>query len=215
MAGLAKKAGRRAGLLAKPGQARRPWGWPHVARANKIKGEVRGAKIQKGFEKDHCHCHADERVDLVDLDLRTGHAVKPSINGEEARRCVWRIVGVRVVLPPRHDGEVEGVVVKDDAIFWNSASVAAHTILPKIRPTRPWSGRACSGNWPGPARPCRHPCLDGAISIPHTRTTVAVAAAQCACSCMGQFITSGVPGGCSQYSGEIRLHMTQFAKCFH
>ena len=75
MAGLAKKAGRRAGLLAKPGQARRPWGWPHVARANKIKGEVKGAKIQKGFEKDHCHCHADERVDLVDLDLRTSGIV--------------------------------------------------------------------------------------------------------------------------------------------
>ena len=38
-------------------------------------------------------------------------------NGEEARRRVWRVVGVRVGLPPRHDMEVEGVVVKDDAIL--------------------------------------------------------------------------------------------------
>ena len=37
---------------------------------------------------------------------------------------MWRVVGVRVGLP-RHDMEVEGVVVKDMR-FWNSASVAAH-----------------------------------------------------------------------------------------
>ena len=40
----------------------------------------------------------------------------PSGNGEEARRRVWRVVGVRVGLP-RHDMEVEGVVVKDDAVL--------------------------------------------------------------------------------------------------
>ena len=37
----------------------------------------------------------------------------PSDNGEEAHRHVWRVVGVRVGLP-RHDMEVEGVVVKDE-----------------------------------------------------------------------------------------------------
>ena len=34
---------------------------------------------------------------------------------------------------PRHDVEVEGVVVKDDAVrFWNSASVAAHAMLRRM-----------------------------------------------------------------------------------
>ncbi len=32
----------------------------------------------------------------------------PSGNSEEARRRVWRIVGIRAGLPPRHDVEVEG-----------------------------------------------------------------------------------------------------------
>jgi len=33
-----------------------------------------------------------------------------------ARRCVWRIAGVGMGLL-RHDGEVESVVVKDDAVL--------------------------------------------------------------------------------------------------
>jgi hypothetical protein len=43
---------------------------------------------------------------------------------------VWRVVGVGVGLL-RHNGEVEGVVVKDMR-FWNSASVAAHAMLRRI-----------------------------------------------------------------------------------
>jgi hypothetical protein len=39
-----------------------------------------------------------------------------SSDGKEARRRVWRVVGIGVVLL-RHDGEVEGVVVKDDAVL--------------------------------------------------------------------------------------------------
>ena len=40
----------------------------------------------------------------------------PSGNGKEVRRRVWHVVGVGVGLL-RHDGEVEGVVVKDDAVL--------------------------------------------------------------------------------------------------
>ena len=41
----------------------------------------------------------------------------PSSNGnKEVRRRVWRVVGVKVGLL-RHDGEVEGVVVKDDTVL--------------------------------------------------------------------------------------------------
>jgi len=40
----------------------------------------------------------------------------PSSNGKEVRRRVWRVVGVGIGLL-RHDGEVEGVVVKDDAVL--------------------------------------------------------------------------------------------------
>ncbi len=40
----------------------------------------------------------------------------PPGNGKEVRRRVWRVVGVGVGLL-RHDGEVEGVVVKDDAVL--------------------------------------------------------------------------------------------------
>ena len=40
----------------------------------------------------------------------------PSGDGKEARRRVPRVVGVGVGLL-RHDGEVEGVVVKDDAVM--------------------------------------------------------------------------------------------------
>ena len=37
-------------------------------------------------------------------------------DGKEARRRVWRVVGTGVGLL-RHDGEVEGVVSKDDAVL--------------------------------------------------------------------------------------------------
>ena len=47
-----------------------------------------------------------------------------SVYGKEVRRRVWRVVGVEVGLL-HHDGEVEGVVVKDDIRFWNSASVCS------------------------------------------------------------------------------------------
>ena len=40
---------------------------------------------------------------------------------------MWRVVGVRVGLP-RHDIEVEGVVVKDDAVL-ELRVVAAHAML--------------------------------------------------------------------------------------
>ena len=40
----------------------------------------------------------------------------PSGDGKETRRRVWRVVGIGVGLL-RHDGEVEGVVVKDDAVL--------------------------------------------------------------------------------------------------
>ncbi len=40
----------------------------------------------------------------------------PSGNGKEVRRRVWRGVVVGVGLP-RHDGEVEDVVVKDDTVL--------------------------------------------------------------------------------------------------
>ncbi len=43
---------------------------------------------------------------------------------------MWRVVGVRVGLP-RHDMEVEGVFVKDDAV-WNSASTAARAMLRRM-----------------------------------------------------------------------------------
>ena len=36
--------------------------------------------------------------------------------GNAARRRVWRIVGVGMGLP-RHDGEVDGVVMEDDAVL--------------------------------------------------------------------------------------------------
>ncbi len=70
-------------------------------------------------------CYLCEKTDW----LRVGLAVldsevkarciscrSPSGNGKEVRRCVWRVVGVGVGLL-RHDGEVEGVVVKDDAVL--------------------------------------------------------------------------------------------------
>ena len=43
---------------------------------------------------------------------------------------MWRVVGVRVGLP-RHEMEVEGIVVKMKR-FWNSASVAAHEMLRRM-----------------------------------------------------------------------------------
>ena len=43
---------------------------------------------------------------------------------------MWRIVGVRVGLP-RHDIEVEGVVVKDDAVL-DRRVVAAHAMLRRM-----------------------------------------------------------------------------------
>ena len=49
------------------------------------------------------------------MDPRRGVSVKP-LQAKEAHRRVWRVVGVRVGLP-RHDMEVEGVVVKDDAVL--------------------------------------------------------------------------------------------------
>ena len=51
---------------------------------------------------------------------------------------MWRVVGVRVGLP-RHDREVEGVVVKDDAVLeLRVRGVAAHEILKRMsQKTRP------------------------------------------------------------------------------
>ena len=51
-------------------------------------------------------------------------------DGKEARRRVWRVVGIRVGLL-RHDGEVEGVVVKDDAVRELRVR-AAHAMLRRM-----------------------------------------------------------------------------------
>ena len=56
----------------------------------------------------------------------------PSGDGKEARRRVWRIVGIGVGLL-RHDGEVEGVVVKDDAVLELCVrGRAAHAMLRRM-----------------------------------------------------------------------------------
>ena len=53
--------------------------------------------------------------------------------GNTARRRVWRIVRVEMGLL-RHDGDVEGAVVEDDAVLvvLLSASVAAHAKLKRM-----------------------------------------------------------------------------------
>ena len=60
------------------------------------------------------------RVGLAVLDsevkARCILCLSPSGNGKEVRRRVWCVVGVGVGLL-RHDGEVECVVVKDDAVL--------------------------------------------------------------------------------------------------
>ena len=60
------------------------------------------------------------RVGLAVLDskvkARCISCRSPSGNGKEVRRRVWRVVGVGVGLL-RHDGEVEVVVVKYDAVL--------------------------------------------------------------------------------------------------
>ena len=50
--------------------------------------------------------------------------------GNAVRRRVRRVVGVGTGLP-RHEWEVEGVVVHDDAVRY-SASVAAHAMLKRM-----------------------------------------------------------------------------------
>ncbi len=51
-------------------------------------------------------------VDLAALESEERRSPFRQRRSEEARRRVWRVVGVRLGLP-RHDMEVEGVVVKD------------------------------------------------------------------------------------------------------
>ena len=52
--------------------------------------------------------------------------------GNAGRRCVRRVVGVGMGLP-RHDGEVEGVVLSWRMMrFWYSASVAARAMLKRM-----------------------------------------------------------------------------------
>ncbi len=44
---------------------------------------------------------------------------------------MWRVVGVKVGLP-RHDMEVEGVVVKDDAVLELRVRCVAHAMLRRM-----------------------------------------------------------------------------------
>jgi len=51
------------------------------------------------------------------LIMKSWRAFQSSLGSTEARRrCVWSVVGIGVGLL-RYDGEVEGVVVKDDAVL--------------------------------------------------------------------------------------------------
>ena len=76
--------------------------------------KVNGAK-KRDFEKGHCH--AGERADCGPSKSEDkAYLLSPSGYGKEAHRRVWRIVGVRVGLPC-HEVEVEGVVVKDNAVL--------------------------------------------------------------------------------------------------
>ena len=54
-------------------------------------------------------------------------------NGKEAHRRMWRVVGIGVGLL-RHDGEVEGVVIKDDAVL--ELCVCSRTLCSYPRTTR-------------------------------------------------------------------------------
>ena len=80
-----------------------------------IMKKVKGAEKTKRVSKRATAMQARKpTVDLAALESDERRiCLAPSGNGEEARRRVWRVVGVRVGLP-RHDMEVEGVVVKDD-----------------------------------------------------------------------------------------------------
>ena len=53
---------------------------------------------------------------LAVLDSKMITCLPKSFRRRQARRRVWRVVGIGVGLL-RHDGEVEGVVVKDDAVL--------------------------------------------------------------------------------------------------
>ena len=79
-------------------------------------------------------------VDLAALESEERRICKaPSGNSEEARCRLWNIVGVRVGLP-RHDTEVESVVVKDDAVL-----------------VLPWPRTLCSSACPKMTMPPRVP----------------------------------------------------------
>ena len=53
---------------------------------------------------------------VLDSEIMACLPRSPSGDGKEARRRVWRVVGIGAGLL-RHDGEAEGVVVKDDAVL--------------------------------------------------------------------------------------------------
>jgi hypothetical protein len=76
------------------------------------KGDVKRGTVLQAKRVARGLFALDTEKCLVDMPACASHSGEDT----EARRRVWRVVGVRVGLPC-HDMEVEGVVAKDDAVL--------------------------------------------------------------------------------------------------
>ena len=75
-------------------------------------------KNQKGCYVDENTSRLRVKLEVLDSEVKACciSCRSPSGNGKEARRRMWRVVGIRVVLL-RNDGDDKSVVVKDDAVL--------------------------------------------------------------------------------------------------